>query len=86
MHSPKLMIVLRVGAANKALKQPWTTKRILEVADHMGLKGASDPDFLLLMRAITGKTDIGDLDHHELEKLAQSLIHSAKQKSGCGCG
>jgi hypothetical protein len=86
MHTPNLVIVLRIGAANKALKQPWTTERVLEVADHMGLKGASDPDLLLLVRNLTDKTDIGDLDHHELEKVAQSLISSAQKRMGGSCG
>lgn len=86
MYSPDLVIVLRIGAANKALKAPWTEKRVLEIADHMGLKGSSDPDFLQLMRSLTGKTDIGDLDHHELGKVAQSLIDSASHKMGGGCG
>jgi hypothetical protein len=86
MHSPNLVIVLRIGAANKALKQPWTEKRVLEIADHMGLKGSGDPDFLALMRNLTGKTDIDDLDHHDLGKVAQALIDSANHKVGGGCG
>tara|TARA_R110002012_G_scaffold232443_2_gene405227 strand:- start:8657 stop:8917 length:261 start_codon:yes stop_codon:yes gene_type:complete len=86
MHSPKLVIVVRMGAAHKALKTPWTEKRVLEIADHMGLKGSSDPDFMKLMRALTGKTDIGDLDHGELGKVAQSLIEAAHDKMGGGCG
>jgi hypothetical protein len=86
MHSPNLVIVLRIGAAQKALKTPWTKERVLKLADHMGLKGSSDPDLLQLMRGLTGKVDIGDLDHNELGKLAQSLIDSAQQKMGGGCG
>jgi hypothetical protein len=86
MHSPKLMVVLRVGAAKKALKQPWTKERVLDLAHQLGLKGASDPDLLLLMRSLTGKTDIGDLDRRELEKLGESLISSVKKHGGCGCG
>ncbi|HIA01719.1 MAG TPA: hypothetical protein EYN66_07380 [Myxococcales bacterium] len=86
MHSPKLMVVLRVGAAKKALKQPWTKERILDMVHKLGLDGASDPDFLLLMRSVTGKTDIGDLDSRELEELGESLISSVKKHGGCGCG
>ncbi len=86
MHSPKLVIVVRMGAAHKALKKPYTQDRLLEIVDHMGLKGAGDPDFIALMRSLTGKTDIGDLDHKELGSVAESLIESAHQKMGGVCG
>jgi hypothetical protein len=86
MHSPKLVVVVRIGAAHKALKKPWTKDRVIEIVDHMGLKGASDPDFIKLMRSLTGKTDIGDLGHEELESVAQSLIESAHHEMRGGCG
>tara|TARA_R100001594_G_scaffold6791_2_gene19001 strand:- start:4 stop:264 length:261 start_codon:yes stop_codon:yes gene_type:complete len=86
MQTPKLVIVVRIGAAHKALKKPWTKERVIEIVDHMGLEGSSDPDFLKLMRGLTDKTDIGDLDHAELEKVAQALIAAAHHKMGGGCG
>ena len=86
MNSPNLVIVLRIGAAHQALKKPWTEESVLELAEHMGLKGSRAPALLQMTRAITGKTNVSDLDHSELGQLAKSLIGSAKKKMGGGCG